>query len=78
MNGKKLNELPPSSDDEFWYDSDVQHHKAVKIKICKKHSYIDNRDGTISCKFCPWGTKLPGYMRLYEGKIVDLRSFNRG
>jgi hypothetical protein len=78
MKGKKLNDLPPTSNGKFWVDAETQHHKAVKIKICKKHSFIDNKDGTISCKFCPYGTRLPGYMRLYEGKIVDLRSFSNG
>lgn len=54
-----------------------------KIKICSTHAkdnwqkhtqYIDNLDGTISCKLCPFGAKVPGYMKVVEGQIVDLRA----
>lgn len=52
------------------------------LHICAVHNkdewqrgeYVDNHDGTVSCKFCPWGTALPGYMRLIDGKLIDLRS----
>lgn len=60
-------------------------HKLKKIRICAEHTptgwvkgeYFDNKDGTVSCKFCCWGARLPGYMRCIEGKIVDLRSMSR-
>ena len=58
---------------------------AKKESICSTHGkenwtdteYVDNKDGTISCPKCNWGTRLPGYMRLIEGKIVDLRGVSR-
>lgn len=64
----------------------VQRHTPVAINLCSSHSkdewlghtgYIDNHDGTISCKFCPWGTPLAGYYKCFEGKIIDLRTLNR-
>lgn len=55
------------------------------ISICESHSkdnwmngtYIDNHDGSVSCKFCPWGTRMAGYMRCINEKIIDLRSASR-
>lgn len=56
------------------------------IPICETHSkdkwmshegYNHNPDGTITCQFCGWGTPLPGYMRLINGKVVDLRDTNK-
>jgi hypothetical protein len=79
---KKLPDLPPS-DDEYWEGAEKQKHPAVRLPICETHTkdnwtthqgYIDNRDGTFSCRFCGWGGRLPGYLRIWEGKIVDLRS----
>lgn len=78
---KKIEELP-ASNDNFW-DGETHILKPKKIGICKTHSrsnwmdhrdYIDNRDGTIICKYCPWGAKIPGYFKVHEGRIVDLRS----
>jgi hypothetical protein len=43
----------------------------------QKQEYIDNKDGTVSCQHCVWGTTLPGYMRVSNGKIVDLRSLTQ-
>lgn len=51
-----------------------------RIKVCKIH----NRDewtkgryemvnGEIICLDCGWGTKVPGFIRVKDNKIVDLR-----
>lgn len=56
----------------------------VPLHICSTHTkdtwmqgnFIDNHDGTVTCKFCPQGYQLPGYMRCLEGRIVDLRTLN--
>jgi len=73
---KKLPELPRSN------DSAKYNTEPVKIPICRSHSkdewmkhtrYIDNGDGTASCEDCSWGFKIPGYLRIYKGKVVDLR-----
>ena len=77
---KKLNDLPKSDDIEFW-EGETYISKPVRIEICKTHGknwqdhigYIDNHDGTASCKYCSWGFRIPGYMRIHEGKICDLR-----
>lgn len=74
MREQKIPSLP-ASNDEYWEDAEKYSGKPVRVKICKKHFYIDNHDGTVTCKFCPWGTKLPGYMRLLNNKLIDLRSF---
>lgn len=77
----KIKELP-SSDSEFW-DGEKFKHSPTEVKICKTHSrqnwvehigYIDNKDGTISCKYCGWGCFLPGYYRVLFEKIIDLRT----
>ena len=79
MSTRKIPELP-KSDDEYWDGAEKQLNRPKRIDICASHvkwhkhdGYIDNHDGTISCKFCPWGAVLPGYMRVYNGKIVDFR-----
>lgn len=52
------------------------------ITICGSHTkdswmkhegYTQNKDGSVTCLFCPWGTHIPGYMRVIQGKVVDLR-----
>jgi hypothetical protein len=48
-------------------------HTHNKEDWFKYVGYIDNKDGTISCPKCNWGTRLPGYMRVSNGKIIDLR-----
>lgn len=79
----KLAELPDNSDAEFWADSETHISKPKRIEICQSHTrdnwmehkgYKDNHDGTISCKFCPWGTKVAGYMKVFDEHIVDLRN----
>lgn len=85
-NSKNLSDLPESSDLEFWGEGQRFRHKAMPIKICNGHNgkkwmeltgYIDNYDGTVSCKWCPWGTQIPGYLKCMEGRIIDLRSITR-
>jgi hypothetical protein len=83
---KNLPDLPESSDKEFWGEGQRYSHKPIPIKVChihtgkewKKHGgYIDNHDGTITCKWCPWGTRIPGYLKVVDGRIIDLRSITR-
>lgn len=79
---KKLNDLPASDDPEFWEESEKHITNPIRVAICDTHTkenwqtgkYSANKDGTISCENCWWGTRLPGYYRLHEGKVVDLRS----
>ena len=72
----------PGSDDEYWEDANKSHYQPKQVKMCSDHGkkvwdkhdgYINNGDGTISCTDCPWGTKIPGYYRVLDGKIIDLR-----
>lgn len=78
-----LPELPSSSDEEFWGDAEKHQNFHRPIHICETHTkerfmehtgYIANPDGTIRCKFCDWGSFLPGYYRVLNGKVIDLRS----
>lgn len=83
MNAKKLDNLPQTSD-EYWDGAETFVSTPKKVNLCGSHfkkwkehkGYLDNHDGSISCKFCPWGTKLPGYIRVLNEKIVDLRTFS--
>ena len=80
---KKLDDLPKSDDVEYWgEDAEKYIGKAQPIPICETHGkknwidhvgYIDNHDGTASCKHCGWGFRVPGYMRVYNEKVCDLR-----
>jgi len=78
--------MKPNQNDDDLKVWDIEGHdltQRVPLNICPTHTkeewtnhhgYIDNHDGTVSCKFCPWGTYLPGYMRCLGEKIVDLRT----
>jgi hypothetical protein len=61
-----------------------QPSKPIEVKICATHGkdswqshdgYIQNEDGSVSCIYCPWGCFVPGYMRVYNGKMMDLRHY---
>lgn len=78
-----LPNLPESSNEEFWADAEKHQGINKPIKICDDHTketwtnhngYIDNHNGLISCKFCPWGTFKPGYMQVIDGRIKDFRN----
>ena len=80
----KLQPLP-QSDDEYWEGANVARHTAKPVPLCNhsksnwmSYEYINNNDGTVSCKTCGWGTPIPGYLRCHNGKIIDLRSQARG
>lgn len=82
----KLADFPPSDDLEFWGEGQRHRHQVIPIPICKGHNgkkwlemtgYIDNHDGTIFCKWCPWGTQMPGYIKCVDGRIIDLWSISR-
>lgn len=87
---KEQKDLPPlpESKDNFWdgEKETVNLSRADRITVCEAHKknwvehigYVDNKDGTVSCTKCPWGTRLPGYMRVLDEKIIDLRGINRG
>ena len=73
----------PSSNDEFW---DGEKHSQVfkPLKICKTHTR-DNwkehvgysfENGVITCNRCSWGTRVPGYYRVLDGRVVDLRELD--
>jgi hypothetical protein len=76
---KKINDLP-KSEDEVW-EGEKYVGTNIKIPICGTHGknwmshegYVDNKDGTASCKYCGWGFIKPGYIRIHEGKVFDLR-----
>ena len=74
---KKLADLPKSEDEGEHYTSPniVSHVCSTHTKeTWKDHvGYIDNKDGTASCEKCHWGFRIPGYMRIVEGKVLDLR-----
>lgn len=52
-----------------------------RIKICPIHNkehwlegtYETGKDGSVICTECGWGTRVPGYMRVVDGKVIDLR-----
>lgn len=82
---KKLPPLPQSKDESFWDDGYREYSRGVQVsKTCNLHRkgsdflkgwYIDNKDGTVSCKYCSFGAILPAYMIVLNEKIVDLRAY---
>ncbi len=77
---KKLNDLPKNED----WDEGAEKYTSPNIvtEVCPTHSketwkshvgYIDNKDGTASCEKCNWGFRVPGYMRVHNKRVVDLR-----
>ena len=75
----KLRPLP-KSDDEYFDGAEKYVSQPVKLHICETHrdfmsheGYKDNGDGTASCIHCDWGFRLPGYLRILNGKVFDLR-----
>lgn len=86
MNTGNLKNLP-NSDDAYWDGAIKESVRPIPISICGTHKkdnwmehngYVDNHDGTISCKFCPWGCYLAGFLRVKDERILDLRELNRG
>lgn len=82
MSKKEIKNLPKSDDKEFWEDAEIIRADMKPIPLCghsKKNwmdgkDYVDNNDGTISCTLCGWGFLRPGYIKVKDGKIVDLRT----
>ena len=79
---KKLDPLP-KSEEEYWGEGEKYISQSKPIAICNTHKvgnwtdhvgYLDNRDGTASCKYCNWGFRIPGYMRVLDEKVFDLRN----
>lgn len=73
----------PRSESEFWEDAEKYISQGKPEIVCDTHKlgnwsehlgYIDNYDGTASCKYCGWGFRIPGYMRIWNEKVFDLRS----
>lgn len=77
--------LPPSDDTEFWgEDADIGVSVPKVVQECECGANGDLRkcdhlvslpEGGIQCAKCHRGTLVPGYMRVYKGKLVDLRSW---
>lgn len=85
-NSKKLSDLPESTDLEFWGEGQRFSHRAKPVKICYYHKgnewmkyqgYTDNHDGTVSCQWCSWGSRIPGYLKVISGRVMDLRNLKR-
>lgn len=77
-NQQKLNDLPASSDREFWGDAEMSRSSnTLMARSCRSHDLINAGPGLIECTRCPYGSRLPGYMRLLDGEIVDLRETTR-
>jgi len=72
-------ELPKEEFEGEAYTSELK-----PVGICPTHDrrdltkhtgYVDNKDGTVTCMYCPFGARLDGFMRVIDGKIVDLRTY---
>ncbi len=76
-----LNPLPPSND-EFWEEGEKIPLENKQVALCghskqnwmQFETYIQEKNGAIVCSECGWGTYAPGYLKVKNGKILDLRS----
>lgn len=73
--------------DEIQEERESYQTKPVGIDMCSTHTkdnwtdhrgYVQEEDGTIVCSFCPWGTLVPGFYRVVDGRVIDLRHISRG
>ncbi len=80
-----LPNLPESKDEEFWGDAEKHQNIRIPIDVCQTHSkerfmehvgYRDNHDGSVGCKFCGWGSFIPGYYKVLNDRLVDLRELS--
>jgi hypothetical protein len=77
MNNQKLPPIDPET-----FDGEKQTCIPHPVSICSDHTrtnwmkHVGYRlqNGTIECTLCPWGTKVPGYFKVIDEKIIDLRS----
>lgn len=65
----------PGSADDLWEGAEQMRHDPVKVDFCNQneHHFLQNGNAA-ECSKCPYGTLLPGYMRVLGGKIIDLRN----
>lgn len=68
----------PKSDDEIFEGGINVPMVNIPLPLCDHRdfmegTYKDNNDGTASCTKCSWGFRIPGYMRILNGRVFDLR-----
>lgn len=68
----------PSSDHEYWEGAKTTQYAPKQIPLCDTHDYVSDNNGYATCTQCPYGVRLPGYMKVREGKIIDLRNSSGG
>lgn len=63
------------------WDGDKQSFTPKPINICETHNKKDwmkcdtyrYLNGSIECTVCGWGSLVPGYIKVYNGAVIDLR-----
>jgi len=76
MEEKKISEnLPPSSDKEFWEDAEIHTINLDKVpkKQMGKHNKLIMRGPYLVCLSCPFEHTIPGYMLNKRGKLVRIK-----
>lgn len=85
MNEIKPIKSLPNDDSEFWEGAESYKEERKEIPFCLTHTkdnwldhvgYRQEADGSVTCKFCPWGTRMPGYYRVQNGRVIDLRTIS--
>lgn len=79
MNNNDQPNLPPIEPET--YDGEKQTCIPRPVVICEDHTrdtWMNHvgyklKDGMIECTRCPWGTRLPGYIKVKDEKVIDLR-----
>ena len=74
MGKKKIPEnLPPSSDKEFWGDAETHSISLKKNPVMSKHKKLIMRGPYLVCLSCPFEHTIPGYILDKKGKLVKVK-----
>lgn len=68
---QKLDDLPPSSDKEFWEDADVHTNLEPKNLFDQAHFFVRIPGHQAQCSHCAWGFQLDPGDKIVDGHLID-------
>jgi hypothetical protein len=71
MDTNKLDNLPESSDKEFWGGADVHTNITPQKMFDEQHSFRRVSGHEAYCDHCGWGFALDGGDKIKDGKLYD-------
>lgn len=68
---KQLDDLPPSSDKEFWKDADVNTGLEPVKMFDQVHYFMRIPGHQAQCNHCSWGFQLDPGDKIIDGHLFD-------